>query len=670
MKVQLPSGKVVEIEGIPDNVSDSQIKDEFLRQGLATEEDFVLQATKQEQTIEETTMLQDAGSFLKENLDIPGGIAGGIAGGMAGSVAGPVGTVLGGIAGGAVGTFGGSVLSDYVNNEDPDIESALEEAAVSVGFDVATLGAAKFLKGPLKALGFGRQELGNVVSGLTSGTKESLKATQQLLESGGGSLSAFQTGQASGLRAVAESIGEIGILSRSASRDRRLANVTTIKDNLNDLINGKLGAVPAGSSDVGSEIYGIVEGARQAAIKGYGDELVSLRTLVPAYPVSTAYHVKGLRQLLKENVNLTKTVVREDGVKITVPTSYDLADEATALSKKYIKLFGEAKELNPKNIFSLEKKLNTDISSLLKDAPGDVTRDVLKVRDAFRDATSSMLESMGTDVNFQYRLLNQSYAETIQGILPEINSSAVRSAGNKEYEALGRIATQQSDNVSATKALLNSVDKAFAVLKKEGVALPEGSVDTAFKAKELIKQGYLRQQFGELTSETFDMRGFARLARELEKPKAGNKAKAILGDAYPEYKQLINAISESSREPTGFFGSLIVRGREAGALSVMAGAAVGGVPSGDLALAGAGAAAVLLTPVVLAKIATNKQAVRKLLLLNSQSKKFTGEKLTTFIASNLGKVMEDLPEEVKQEIRISLRTENEEVPSEDTIPQQ
>ena len=53
--------------------------------------------------------VSDVGQFVKENLDIPAGIAGAGAGFMAGAPLGPIGAIGGGIAGGAAGTFGGSL---------------------------------------------------------------------------------------------------------------------------------------------------------------------------------------------------------------------------------------------------------------------------------------------------------------------------------------------------------------------------------------------------------------------------------------------------------------------------------------------------------------------------------------------------------------------------------
>ena len=98
-----------------------------------------------------------------QNLDLPAGIATSIAGAKMGAPFGPAGIVLGGIAGGAIGTFGGSLLSDVVSEDELDFAKATEEALFSAGFDIATLGIGKYAKpgyfAAKEALGFTPKEV-------------------------------------------------------------------------------------------------------------------------------------------------------------------------------------------------------------------------------------------------------------------------------------------------------------------------------------------------------------------------------------------------------------------------------------------------------------------------------------------------------------------------------
>jgi len=74
-----------------------------------------------------------------------------------------VGTAVGGVIGGALGAFGGELAEDVMSEEDMNYANAAQEAAISVGLDVATLGAAKWAKPAYfagkRALGFTAEEV-------------------------------------------------------------------------------------------------------------------------------------------------------------------------------------------------------------------------------------------------------------------------------------------------------------------------------------------------------------------------------------------------------------------------------------------------------------------------------------------------------------------------------
>jgi hypothetical protein len=629
----------------------------------------------EEATAPQPSTLDSIGGFLKENMDLPAGLVGGIGTGIAtGMVAGPIGGIVGGIVGGAVGSGAGSLLSDYLMDEELDYTDAGEKALFSAGMDVATLGTFKAAKVGLKAVGFGKAELAELATrayspvkeAFTAGTQASLKATQELLESGGGSLSAFQTGAASGFRKVSESIGDLGILSRSIGEARRAANSDVIRTNVQGLIDGKLGdlGANASSANIGSEIYGLIDGARKAAIKGYGAELAVIKESVGSYPVSTTPYTRAFSRLLKENTIASKTEVI-DGLKVTTPLSYSLDKSAVALTKEYDTIFSEAKSLSPKALFDFEKKITAEIDSAGVFGSGLSTKaqkDLIEVRSVFRETTEQILTGVNPEALAKYQALNKVYGEAMEGMLPEINRTAIASGKDGYFEALGSIVVGQG-STTKVQAMMNSIDKSFAVLAKEGTT-NTGSVASAAEAKNLIRQGYLKGIFGELEGE-FNPKKYAAHALRLEKPTEATRAKAIMGDSFPEYKQLMNAMLEATKEPKGFFGSLVLRSREASSVGSIvssigtqsAGATAAGFMGGPLA-----AVAVLGLPAFMAKVATDKTAVRKLLLMDSQAKKLSGEALSAFIASGLGKIIEGLPEETKAALRHGARTQSKSGP--------
>ena len=96
---------------------------------------------------EDQGFLESAGDFLSANMEIPLGMSGSLAGAGAGFLmAGPPGAVIGGILGGAGGSFGGSLTSDYLEGVPIDYAEATEQALISAGIDIVTLGMGSKIK--------------------------------------------------------------------------------------------------------------------------------------------------------------------------------------------------------------------------------------------------------------------------------------------------------------------------------------------------------------------------------------------------------------------------------------------------------------------------------------------------------------------------------------------
>jgi len=665
--IELPSGKVVLMSGVPVGASSAAIKDQILRQGLATAADFVIEPKQPIAPVEDPSMMDSVGNFLKKNMDIPGGIAGGITGATAGGlVAGPVGAIVGGIGGGALGSAGGSIASDVIAENPIDLEKAGREGAFSVGMDVATLGLFKAAKPVAKILGFGEKELASVAAhiinpvqeALVAGTQASKQATQALLEKGGGSLSAFQTGAASSFRRVSESIGGMGLFSSSIGETRKLANVNALRDETQRFLDGSLGQLDATASNVGETLHGLVDGARTAAISGYGKELDTLTTSLNKAAFSTKPITDAYRKFLRSNVTMTKQTVDEFGTKVTTPIQYRLDAGAINLLKEQGNLLKDAKMINADALIAFEKKVN----NLIADA-GNVASpnyktgaqaDLFEVSRLIRETNESVLGQIDPAGLAKYRELNATYSSTMEGLLPRLTKNTIQRGNAGAYTGIGEIATS-SGRVNDVKALMGSIDTAFAVMKREGTPIT-GAVKTAEQAKELIRQGYLTKIFGDVSGE-FDPSKFSTLARRLEKD--ADKAKLVMGKEYPAYKQLLNAMEEATIDPQGGFGSLVLRGREAQSLSnaahIAAAGAAGAATMASVGTGAVGAFAIFGIPIVMAKVAGNPKAIRKLLALNSASKAKSGAELAAFLTSNVGKVIDELSTEDMRDIRIAIR---------------
>ena len=245
-----------------------------------------------------------------QNLDLPAGIATSIAGAKMVAPFGPAGIVVGGIAGGAIGTFGGSLLSDVVSEDELDFAKATEEALFSAGFDVATLGIGKYAKpgyfAAKEALGFTPKEVAadiikTVKQGQETGTIESLKATQDILQSKGASLTRFQTGQASAIEVFSEKLANAGIFSGKEVADNAIKVNSAAQEALNDIANKIDYTTGNAPVDIGEAMIDVVTAGKKALSSTYGEGLDQISSKVRKKKVNTSGIKKRLQQFLKDN---------------------------------------------------------------------------------------------------------------------------------------------------------------------------------------------------------------------------------------------------------------------------------------------------------------------------------------------------------------------------------
>ena len=126
----LPNGQV--IRGVPDNISDADLKEYAIMTGAATEADY----NRDRQT---------KADYLSTVGELGGGVAGAMIGASIGSAVPIVGTAIGGLVGGAIGTaagyFGGEAIESFVEDRDFDVEQATDESIRAGMTDAAFSGA-------------------------------------------------------------------------------------------------------------------------------------------------------------------------------------------------------------------------------------------------------------------------------------------------------------------------------------------------------------------------------------------------------------------------------------------------------------------------------------------------------------------------------------------------
>lgn len=674
----LPSGKVVELDDVPENASMESIKDEILRKGLATLSDFKEAAPTPPP--EDPSMLDNVGGFLKKNMEIPVGIGGSLAGAGAGFLmGGPPGALVGGVLGGALGSGGGSAYSDVLAGEQINLREAGKEAAISAGMDLVTLGAAKYGKPVIsvvgETLGFGAKELDYVVAKvtevplkvLTAGSQASKQATQRLLEQAGGSLSAFQTETAGSFRRMSEYIGERGMFSSSYGQARREANVNALREETQRIIDGTLGASELASPQAtGALLYNAVDQARRASITAYGEGLDVITQTQSRDLFSTSPLVNVINSHLKKEGLLPTTVYPPKPKKFQRPdptakpyeknVTSALDPAALSIITNLQKDLAEAGKADVASLLGLEKKLNREIADAgnfnSTKFNGTVQAQLSEFSKVFKVAIEDVMTVVDPQSLAKYRALNADYTAVTSALFPTLSRQVFEKGNKGSMEAIGRIAVSTGDT-DQLKSIFTSIDAAYASLKSRGID-PEGAIKTATHAKEIVRQGYLKNIFGD-TSGAFDPSNYAKLARRLEKD--STRVQAIMGKEYPAFKQLLNAMQEATIDPKGGFGSLVLHSKEVGAMSNMlqiTGATVGGSYAGG-AIGALGSFAVFAVPMVMAKVATNPKAIRQLLLLDNQARKLTGAHLTAFLTAGTAKILDNFSEEDMREIRNELR---------------
>lgn len=630
-------------------------------------------------------------NWIQRNMDLPLGLGGSLGGAALGAPLGPVGMVAGGIIGGMVGTGSGALLSDHLEGKELEYGNAVKDMGMSLGFDILTLGAGKYVKpgylAAKQALGYTAkdvaEELAEVVlrenaeriakeaakkEGLDLGSNESLKASQELLEEGGASLTRFQTGQAGVAEIWMEKLANIGMVSGGTMAENTAkANIATQKA-LNEIANKVRFGTGQGPADLGTALFEVIATGKKAMGKTYGDGIDAISASVAKKNVPIAPVQNALKKFLKDNSVVGKGADGVKDSKILGPSGQPIVRNVTGKPVRITELNTAAENFVKKQLTELEGLKTIPADALLKLdrklATGirefgefgtpmyntTAARQLGQLQEAVQKAFSDTLSSVDPKAAAELKGLKKAYAEGMSGLLPEINKGYINKAGKADYDGLGKVLLNSGDT-SKTVEMFKSIDEAYKQIGKGSTdALP---FKTAAEAKQHIKQSYLASMIGDNMDNAFKMSDHANLAKKFANPANASKLKVILGDDYGRTKQIFNMMAEASKKPDSSFGSLLLRGKEYGGI-LAAGALIttGAAASGAVGTALTGAA-ILAAPVMLAKMASDPKAVNK--LLGFSKRVFTTEqKRDTAALLLVSDFMDGLSGEEKQQIREEL----------------
>ena len=642
-EITLPAGRVIELENLQQGMTKARLKELLIRNNKATEEDFFVPVTEdvdKRRGLGATGEGVDVGQFFKENLDIPAGIAGAVTGAkLAAPTLNPWLIGASAVAGGAVGTFSGSLASDALTGEDLQYQEAVEKALIGAGLDVATLGAARLVKGSYslgkKALGHTPDETAKMIlkkarEGMEAGTPESLQASQRLLQEKGASLSRSQTGQASALERFSEKIGQAGLLSETTYLTKVAETDRVVQEHLKEVMEQTTMRGDASPREMGEAMYDTINAGRLALSDSYGEGLQGIKDSLKDKVVNTS----PIRAKL--NAYLKKNTVTSVGVEDVVPSGSPFAGKQATqrqvrktdysvdpATSKFIKekMSGILKLPNMKasDVLEIDRMLSAEIRKF-----GDVNsgmynstaqKELGEVVDMLKDSYISTIKQADTTAANQYAALKTDYKTARDNLLPEITQGVIKKAGIKDYDKLGEMLTTQT-NASKAREFMKSIDEAYKQIGKRDTLSSEIPYGSAEEVKQVIKQGYLKNIFPEVDSPDFNILLYAKMSEKYNKPRNADMLKAVTGRDYPRVKQLMNLMSEASYKPEGNLGTLFLRGKEYGGAGKLAQAALPtmiGTAAGSFLTAGAGLAAVLATPVFLAKASFNPKVVNKML---------------------------------------------------------
>lgn len=628
-----------------------------------------------------------AGEFLSKNMEIPLGISGSLAGAGTGFlVGGPVGAVIGGILGGSAGSFGGSITSDYLEGVPIDYAEATEQALISAGIDIVTVGlgskvkpfllsakaarmspdeAAKlFVKEAAMVAGeqanrvvaeAGQREAIARAGGLlATGSPESLKESQKVAEEFGATLLPSQTGQATTVQTLAEGIANLGLFSsgKMAKATERLDNASASA--LTEIMNRTGTDEFQDPKALGQAMSTVVDKGKEA--------------------MSTLYS-RGLQEI-QEGLGQQRTELsplKASFTKFRNKSQGELRNYLQDSTLKYVDdtldTMSQLKTLSVKELLEFEKTLKTDIAALgglgSTGAQREAARELTILSKNIRGVVQRSLDRTSPELGAKYQDLKKAYRVSINGILPKVNSRFVANAQKESYSALGKMLTR-SGGLDEITAMMKSIDESYAVMKKaSNKRMPSGlPFKTADEAKQTIRESYLKNIFTDVGGD-FNNQKYSYLASQFQTPENAARLKLILGEDAPRVKQVMNLMSETSDTVQGNLGELLFRSKEYAALSAP------GKSLSETKLAGAGGqlyalsvdalmgGSILVAPVVLAKIVTNPKLTNKLLAFDKA--KFPTQEAALLAANGIvEEVFDTLTDEEVREVQRELRKGREE----------
>ena len=639
--------------------------------------------------------VEKVGDWTLDNMDVVAPAVAGVAASMMTKGAATP------IAVSSIAAAGSKYYADTRKGVEPSMGAAGLAAAESIGIDLATLGLAKVGMPMLRMMGFASDEATDLiehagkVEALPPGTQESLRQTQSILRQSGretASLSASQTGNINTFLQTFENVVDNAPITGARATERHSANNLAIQDAFNDLIRDS-SIVSPGPNALGLYVDSAIKAGKKALSTNYVNSLNNFTNNFGGTQIKTDILVKELKDLKKSfqiegvvlkqkklgtprtqaesNLTAAERAVREQPVPVTASIGQDFDREALKILNEHIENFGSQNlvSMPVSSLIALEKSLRNQIAEAGSFTGGSATNtrleaDLTKIADAVQRALEPTLQRVNPKAAEDYAALKKAYGDGLSALVPPVDLSSIRAAGDGYFEAIGRTLVQNPTK-SQVEGYIKSVRQTYSELRRAGQDVGSLSYKNADEAIEAMRNGYVKNLMPNLSNPNFDINDYKRLATESEKPAVMEVQKTLMGKDYARFKSLLNALSDAGSNDGSMFGTLLLNSKVASAGSRMAGGAsnllTGAAVAGGAGMVGGGLGAMaaglswLTAPAVLQRIVSNPKAVNTLLFVQNQSK--TKSLTPEFLASAGAKVFASLSDEDKAYIQNLVRQE-------------
>lgn len=560
-----------------------------------------------------------------------------------------VGTVVGGVIGGALGAFGGELAEDVMSEEDLNYANAAKEAAISVGLDVATLGAAKWAKPAYfagkRALGFTAEEVAKDIvekaaatrATQVAGTQTALQSSAELLAEKGAVLTPTQIGD-NGILSFYDSLGRSGVFSKSAFDN----NMELTNEAVSGAINGLVAKNEAGvlmKGELGASIDSVFMEGKKALGKQYelglNDVMSSLtNNTINVLPIHKSIDgfIKSYSSKLGGTQLQDGTIKLLRGIQNDLSGGFKLVDEVQEVKVPYTNAFGQKMFKTEKQVvgkrkvpvpipaaqlIEWQKKVNkvvteagNPLSPMYNKA---VDAELAKVSSALSGSIDNVMSKVNPEAYGKYLSIKKQYSKGIKTLRPDNIKAIINSAAKEDYDRLGKMLLQEGvTNLSRFNNTWKALNYSVNTMK------PKQLAELGFKNKDelfsTIKSSYVQNIFPNVNAVDFDITKYANRMSKLSREEL-SQAKTVLGKDYARFNQIRNAIIDASKKPNSDVGILSLRSKELGTIGAVAIGSVTGVVGGMAAL---------LAPRMMAKIALNPKTSAMLINAMGRSSKTVG----------------------------------------------